>query len=838
MVKKVNYIDELSLTISNEFDLIESDDEKVIYLKTKLLELEKINDKIELIRNLIYKRDAKIRSLIAYKRKYNKAGDFSGETECRIQIKKIKSDLNLIRSLEIVKEYAPRNENKTRRKCSDFLISKERVIKLEQLLGTNYLDEILNFLNIENLDDRVLKLEEIKQSYLSKQYILRDEYKNAIISNDLEKASFISELKHTKSLLLSYLDDNISHIHSLMLSGTRKIKDESKIFEIEKKLTEKQMIIRSDILEQNNLDYYDLSDLLFVFKNILLHEDLIVYEISISNFMDYLLNRIDSLEKEEYIYSIINSLKIKKKNLGKEKCFEKKLIKKYIDNLETFLLILDDTPFYEEDTLNYEIISYFIKRPNNFYYIKNLIARNKNFVNLRHLGKHIIIDILELYFASFKTELRAQERNYINKEYYMNLYNLFRKNEFINLFQEDLEEIDNLYDQFLIYLQNKKYDPVLKESSRLAVDKFLYSKSVQEKNTDMKNVEEYLDDSVSILPSLAKGKNRISFDSRELEKIRIKIEEFQNEFYERYNVSANIELICEEFNISERDYFRILNYSSVEKFDNKYSYSTSKDSNGNLYLMLHVLDMTAIAKEMDVLDCYYSDNIGINELDITNMKVGKSYPTITYELKIYPNGYVGDLDVYQSRIFIDDMISNFDDYKKDTDQMKYIDIYRRASKDKASVDYGSILKFFEKIYNNAMKKFISKSKVPVILTGVNNYNLDKVQHEVSDLGSKFSRLNKTEYELYDELLSSNLDEVHYCNFDFSDGDYKFEFSSCNDYVDLFNQRVILSYISNDEKNIISELKKESDKIVDIANENIGYVKNIKFVDSKKVKKRK
>lgn len=403
------------------------------------------------------------------------------------------------------------------------------------------------------------------------------------------------------------------------------------------------------------------------------------------------------------------------------------------------------------------------------------------------------------------------------------------------------EQIDAIATEFREYINLSGYKSENKSNTLTAFERLLnpvdvenYSSFLEE---DIRKVQENLK---SYTYYLINSKDRAKQDSDYLNPLKGKILEFQEKFYQDYGKYSNDTFVADVLNIPYSDYLNAYYNLSTVSFDNDdLSFSVLIDDEGSTYFRMNVLDLSSYVSEGDLLNTYLKENMNKNFKNIKGFSKDYSLPSITYQVKIYPNGSIGNLKIFPSVTKLDSKYESLENYRDNHELKKFVSAYKKLSKSTNNVDTTLELEEFFKIYmTNFVKNFCLKEELPVIMRGKKYKDIDVIMKIQSDLGPLFSKMEKGQFLSYYNIFKEELDASHYVSLNYEDGDYSLKLNSPSSYVDLFNQRLLLKLekLMSDKALLISS-SEEACEICDMANKQIGYVQEEKVKVRKKHRKR-
>ena len=170
------------------------------------------------------------------------------------------------------------------------------------------------------------------------------------------------------------------------------------------KLTNVQKRIASIMLANDNIDEYEISDVIISFGYLLKKENIDTVKELIVRYSDEIHSRLNDYlyEKDdiiEDIYCLVDSIK-SIKNKSDKGSEERKIIREELNKLKNLCNIYStkiNTNNNESQTeAYYKILSILLLNESNYDKIEELLKRKNKICNLRYNDRHIVVDILDL----------------------------------------------------------------------------------------------------------------------------------------------------------------------------------------------------------------------------------------------------------------------------------------------------------------------------------------------------------------------------------------------------------------------------------------------------------
>ncbi len=424
----------------------------------------------------------------------------------------------------------------------------------------------------------------------------------------------------------------------------------------------------------------------------------------------------DCQENEEKIKKLLIEVKTSKIALQQCKsCISQLRTKKieinYPKNKKEKIKVLKDNHFY------YLIIYELLNNDKYFLLLKKIVEKNPKFLNARFNGEHILLEILDKYIYNSKMELLNQNIVHINPNYYYLILKLYLDNE-VELTIEEKKLFVNRLEEFKTFIINKYKDnfKIVNQINELLSTK----KEKINKNMNV-NINLYQNYLMQIILSTSKDKKRVNLTKEYLENISKRILKFKETFFELTQNEPSEDIIKENLNISYYDIRNSEYLGNTLTFDNqKYAFNLGYDKDYNIYFRIHVLD-TSFIEEDSIWHQEMSKTNGQKRLNkALKFRLDNYYPTITYQLKISPNGHIGSFKTYESVIKIDKKINNSKlmEYRKDEELKNFIGYIKfLASYYDIEIEYidtNVIEKIIDFILNLELKEYFMKNKIPTL----------------------------------------------------------------------------------------------------------------------------
>ena len=351
-----------------------------------------------------------------------------------------------------------------------YLSSYDEELFNEYLKSNDYFEKLQCLIKL-----REIYIKATYNLYRKKKSILEKCYKKVAFENGIEGG-----LKKNKKEFYFLLDlDKYSYLKKEIISIKEKygkckrfLKELERLIKYEE--NEYSCSIPKKFLEVDDTDYRELIDDKFSeykefinrLENIRDGKYIRKYGLGLENFIPKeLLILFEKLEKldddvlEEIsilgVDVVKNKLRTLKKGFNSYDDVERKFLKVLIKMFEE--LAPKKMDFEQLDTsAYYDIIDALSCNDNNYSYIEKLIKENEHIKDARKDNYHIIIKLLDRYILNYKLKLVNQGLEYIEPDFYKEIIKAFYRNG-VRLTEEEVEIINSRLDEFLEYVNKKKY---------------------------------------------------------------------------------------------------------------------------------------------------------------------------------------------------------------------------------------------------------------------------------------------------------------------------------------------------------------------------------------------
>lgn len=633
--------------------------------------------------------------------------------------------------------------------------------------------KVINIL-LKYLDKMHNRFNKIQKTNIKNELKQIDKTHNEVYYNLLEGKD-VKNIKLTKVVLAFITIYEENKIDDNFINQLEIIKERLKTENIDRKNKYKideinEYIEVYKLIKNKDVSYKDLKLVIKVYNNMIRNNEIDDEFIEISK------NILNRIEKEKinikYIISILDTIKFRKtielkdtenyKNLNKIK----KMYNSYFEYLNSKYDEKED-----DIECKFKIIYSLLYDTNNYDFIKLLLINCPIFINIRNNNKHIVCHILELYLTNLDKIINRKgkvDKN-INVDYIKEVYYLFTRNNYIKLFDEDINNINSQIYKFL------------------------------EKNEDYFN------------------KNNEHLDLKE------EIKKLSTYYYGKKN---NVDLyeVNDERIISQSRYFEDL--TKKEELDKEFiilsnPYVAYNYDEENEVLRICVPDLYSIIDRLSVADRYMHNKLMLHEdlddrfLDRFKFKEGKKESVILFKIMLSPK--VKNTFFISKRTITPKL--------KNNNNTMYLKLKKYAFSKMNKKDYNTsiddiIYKITKRILNKEYIKFSEKNNVKYIYSG-EEHNEEIISTDTYSKLSEYSiNLDKQEYNNMYDVMTGNKGMFHYSDKKFDvNGDFDLSLIGTPNYLMYKVQEIISFYINNREidENAVTEL-------IDELNKNVGFTK--------------
>lgn len=478
-----------------------------------------------------------------------------------------------------------------------------------------------------------------------------------------------------------------------------------------------------------------------------------------------------------------------------------KELSKTLQNYRKFHTISTLTVEQSYDPLE-DFLKLLLESDSSYPYLEKLLYQPHSYrdvVNFKDSqGYHILFTIQELLLTSCMLELIDQTKDYIPKEYYKRIWQLFITHPNLSLEEEERQQLHQNEEDFIeaIQLHHYKKGPIIQQF-------ILNLSKIEEK-----------------------------------EKIPCP-ETFSPCYYGDYHD------LIEEYTFSLS--------SKGQPLDKAYSVRMTEQ--GTFLVKVHIVDVSATILEDSPLDAYLKDKMFKTEEFIPN-NICNSYiylqqdpkveqpflkevlhekkrPVMTYEMEVDDKGQILNFAVYQSMIVVNQVIDyedvNLKEFKKDDNLYPTCYLYYAFSDQKENMG-----KNLEDILLSMVKKMVkdyfAKKNVPMIYHVQGERNETLYAQYMRDSSYLFGRMNLEEARLLHNILKEDTNYAYLGlenigHFALQDSFCIPLFHPCNSYIDLMVQRLMKYYFFNKNQILDTEdIEKMIKEVISLANERLASIR--------------
>jgi len=690
-------------------------------------------------------------------------------------------------------------------------ICEERILELQQeypfLLEIGYslrkAKEYLSNLNVQirkeknknkqeqiykNKEQRTKKKQDRKKAKKRKTYYTQK--KVEIVDQKL-----IEKLKNEKQILVNYI---------YYLKRYYQIQEQNKI-ELEegkKELTRKQQALLSQA-EANDFSNFRLCDFYPIYCYTLDKEQ---YKSILTNIVGELQRLYISAneEEKEEISSLFGRLRQQTIYYLSKMDEKSRFLKELSKTLQNYrkihtISILDIEPSYNplEDFLKL-----LLESDSSYPYLEKLVYQPRSYDNIINFkdnqGKHIIFIIQKLLLDSCILELVNQTSDYISKEYYKKIWQLFINHPNFSLEAEEWAKLQQNEENFIKTLQEHHYKkgPIIQQ--------FIHDLSKKEEKENHPCPET-----------------------------------FSPCYYGNYK-----DLVGEyTFAISKKD-------QPLDK-----AYSVQLTERGTFLIKVHIVDVSATILEDCTLDSYLKDKMFKTE-DFIPEEICKSYiylqqdskegqpflketlrskgrPVITYQIEINEQGEILNSQMYQSMIVVNQVIDegnvNLKEFKKDDNLYPTYYLYYAVSNSKEDIER-SLEDIFFSMVKRVVAEYISKKNLPMIYHVQEQRDCTLYVQYMKESSHLFGKMGLEEARLLHDTLK---EDNNYAYFGLENiGHFALQdtfciplFHPCSSYIDLIVQRLMkLYFLDKNSMFDVEDIEKRIKELVLLANEKLASIR--------------
>ncbi len=640
---------------------------------------------------------------------------------------------------------------------------------------------------IKEINKNISQIRGDKTSYISLADAKDPQNKKRILK--VEAKSDINALTNEKELLLKY-STYLKKRESTALKNSNlnnKPIEEDKII-----LNKRQSELLNKFIETKSLENINPLDVAVIWK--------------------YLIIEKSPIEFDEYLYLIIKYITIY--NLNSEFLLDENLIiklgevksaityqnKKYPKKSSERRILKSNKKFIksiikmnakskEKDyDRRYEVLEYFINNDDNFIYLKRIFSYDKTLFNLRDKNNnHILNNIVMKYVEAYKKELINHEKDYIHKEYYKRLIDLFVENQAYKLDTDDKKITDSILKEFELYLKNSSF-----------------------------NRE-------SVLNALDSIKNIFNIDSGINYQKEITAEE-QNGSYgladQIHNLSQiqKIEIADEKRKKYGEDLYTFM--IETDNAESNFAYTIELTAKGHIRLSIHTIDVACLIPEYSTLDKFlYNKMFSINEcfekqiLDSLLLTTEDYRPCLTYRIELRGKEQVGNFEFLKSNVKLTEKVSK-QEFNKNSRNSKYRPFVQASYQINTQNEYSDLATRIEKTYaglvNYVVGKYFEAHKLPFLYRNHLEQDQQKFVKIISNLNYIFSKIPEDDFKFMYKSICDDINMAYYDTKNLGHSDLELKYKSdimtpLNSYLGIVAQRLVADFAINNSYHNIDKL---------------------------------
>lgn len=446
-------------------------------------------------------------------------------------------------------------------------------------------------------------------------------------------------------------------------------------------------------------------------------------------------------EVETLILTILDTIQSKKKRIGKGE-EERVLLKRMYQYLEVYLsLYRTATPKKRKQHFYYyDMCISLTQNPDYFPILEELLSKIPNLLNARNMDHSVFTEIVDSYIKMKKWELGAEKGDHIPSSHYYTVCRLFLENPQFKCY--DVEVLEEIIQNYKGYLEDRKgLTEEKREEALLEIDQML------QKGVFIQNKRPSLDDIRWNTPSM--GRKEEENDSKTL------------------------------------------------SYGGPYAFSVRPTGGYTQYLCLHEPNLNTLAKQNPLLEAYLYDTFihgeksGLDGKTPFYYEEGKTVPTITYQVEVFPDGTFGNFTFFKSETTVDAIVTSLKGYRDQEFLKKHVAVYRSLSKSKnKDLSLEDMQGYFAKICKRQAMKNAKEKDAPMIRYKTLTDEEERMKI-LDTFWSYLNKIDKTDAKTFSSILQKNRSYRLYTNNwnssleDFIVGDFEL------DYRTLLNQRILL-----------------------------------------------
>ncbi len=389
----------------------------------------------------------------------------------------------------------------------------------------------------------------------------------------------------------------------------------------------------------------------------------------------------------------------------------------------------------------------------NYYFIKDLLLKNPNFLNAKINGQSIVLEILDRFIMNLKKSLLNQKIEFQNPQFYFSLFKEFLKNS-QSLSTSEKEEIQSRLKDVIQYINTKEYadrKAIIEEIEglfHLPQNNFTEPK----KSLDTKNLSLFKADAM-------RRKGRINLTKEYLEQINATLTYIKQKYFEKYGQEIDLYNLKTISSYSEMDIQNsqfIFNTLYLE--GQKYAFSFGYDQEFNRYLRIHVVDTTFIKEDSNLYKEMESLKKDKSLRKLFRFKNNEMTPAFTYQFKLLKNGTVEEFTMFESIVKVDRVVKNKEwlTFKTDSELKNFVSSFTQLTMgynlEIPFMEQTNIEKAIDAVLNIELSKIVLKKELPILFSIIKTRNEEEIAQEYNKVCYYLSKIPKKEALEFYQLI--------------------------------------------------------------------------------------
>lgn len=601
--------------------------------------------------------------------------------------------------------------------------------KLAHLKRDQFLDEISkeplfrqrNFITdeIKNINDYISLIKDNKNSY------------EMIDGKKKLKSAIKNYIKSLRQIISKY-QQYIKYLNLLDSYSNReeRLSERIKFESWDVTLSNNQLRLL-DTITSNSIKNISFTDLVKISKYMINNFEVLENHNLLFEILKEIINRFldNNYNEEDYVFisSIKSTLTYKINSLNKDDKLRKPLhqMKKFVkSSLERSQDVLEDTHDYR-----YEIVEYLME---NEYYFNRILEDLPDTVNLTDKeGYSLVYNIISKYLDQYLLELQGKKTD-IPKEKYARMYRkIINLPEYQNN-KENSYEIEVLINNFKETIKHGKFKR----------DKYLQVLN------DLDNIKK---EDVSIID-----------DEQQFDKVQL-LSEHQS-ILNRTNISKRVDLTNEDTIVITTNGVQYHNYAYSVSKDLKGQHILKVHVTAVREFIKHDSELNNWLKHyMFYNDDHWLDDKLLNKFSLEKNKIKQA---ITFELKVLPSGGVEEFCIYKSNIKVNDIYLATDVHdmikKHNLRFLTFSEIAFFLDKNMNKDNYGiSITETFNKTILDLIGKFFQDNNLPYIYRIQDKQNSETYMNNMTFLNNLFTKISKNDFNKFYQIICEDTNYARY-----------------------------------------------------------------------------